>query len=537
MAKLSPTSFQQSLLVTTSNSGSVNPHCCAQLSPVLGLPNSDEQTEGQVFQQTAAGVCCNQSSRQLSLIERREKCSTNNLLSLNAETLQEKSRDGSAQDVNARSLFSGWLATQFSETLPLLLPNAMVKIISYNILAQRLVSTDRYPHCPMFALAENYRCSLLKQQLSEAAPDIIALQEVSVDVFKGPKLLGAWLRSEKRYAGNHVVITDTEGRPMCEEDDVSPNTSSSNGCKKTTSFVLNSQQCNNTHSGVAFNHNEGSKLRTRPEMEGVCIFYLKDRFVHCETVPIRFNEIAASDNCLTQREERLIRVRSHNVALISVLRDRQAPGITYVVATVHLTWQHTECQLWQVHHVLQKMEQLKLKYERSAGGTKKCPRQVCLVLAGDFNSDAGAPPMRYAVTGVPPPGSHVMKCWQLPEAEAEEEGAAAHVPHGGADKFAERRRETALHKRYRITDTIRHSLNFSDSYAAYRKLHPLHVSAVTPSLNGEGGVLDHVLVDEQHVVCTSLVRLSIPAELPTTHCPSDHYPVGATIVPRTTSPV
>ncbi|RNF00139.1 putative trans-sialidase [Trypanosoma rangeli] len=540
MEKRLPPSVLHLSLTTAEQLNDNSRHCGARPSELTSFPSRDESAA--CASPRVGDASKTATTHHLTLLQRREKklCSAS-FPSLDAETLLDKSRAAVTWDVASAGLMPrGWFLTHTGKKLSPLPSNGRIKLVSYNILAQRLVSTELYPHCPMFALAEDYRCSLLKQELARAAPDIIALQEISVDVFEKPGLLGDWLRSKYRFAGDHVVVTDARGRPRYERYDISENTSDSRIFDETNLSASQREGKSTSRTTVAPSTGD-SRPQRRPEMEGVCVLYLQERFDPCEVVPIRFNEIAAADTQLTQRERRSLQAKSHNVALISVLRDRVMPNMIYVIGTVHLIWNRTECQLWQMHHVLRKMEELKENYEKAVRGEKGEPPRVSLVLAGDFNSDAMSPPIRYALTGVPPPGSEVMKYWKLPDEGEEVENdpefgemdGPSPLLSSSACATVEGQQQGGRRKRYRITDTVGHSLAFSDSYATYRKQHPWHVSTVNPSSNGEGGVLDHILVDERHVVCTSVMKLSGYTELPTKDCPSDHYPVGVTILPRT----
>jgi hypothetical protein len=82
-----------------------------------------------------------------------------------------------------------------------------------------------------------------------------------------------------------------------------------------------------------------------------------------------------------------------------------------------------------------------------------------------------------------------------------------------------------------LIDDVAHAVRFSDAYAPYCYRHPSRVSAVNPSTNMEGRVLDHVLYEDEYVVCGAVLRLGEKQELPNAHVPSDHYMVGAVLVP------
>ncbi|CAD2218967.1 hypothetical protein AGDE_12808 [Angomonas deanei] len=88
-----------------------------------------------------------------------------------------------------------------------------VKIVSYNILAARLVTTDRYPDSHPVILGEDYRIKLIKDEIKSAEPDILILSEISTEVHE--RLLGEFLRTQMNFYGEHVVITDKSGEPRC----------------------------------------------------------------------------------------------------------------------------------------------------------------------------------------------------------------------------------------------------------------------------------------------------------------------------------
>ncbi|ORC89713.1 endonuclease/exonuclease/phosphatase [Trypanosoma theileri] len=535
MTTSSPTAAEQHSLGCESESSNHPQRVDSNPPGLLSfLPNNEKTIPSAL---PVVGIPHNEAVRQPTLLERREKklCSAS-FPSLDAETLQDDCRANISEGSSASSVFRGWAKTQIGSSLSTSSVEGMVKLVSYNILAQRFVSTDLYPHCPTFALAEDYRCSLLQEELSNAAPDIIALQEVSLDVFQKPGLLGDWLRSQYHAVGNHVVITDSNGRPRSYGEDVQGPRSDNTPLSHEMGLVSPEVERHGVSPINAASNDNGFPYHRRSEMEGVCIFYLENRFELCEVVPIRFNEIASADLDLTECERRRLQVNSHNVALISVLRDRQAPHIVYVVCTVHLIWQQTACQLWQLHHVLRAVEELKQKYEALPDGA------VAVVLAGDFNAEPTAPTLQFALAGQPPPDSDVVRGWRLPENG--NNNSNSNHNHGNDnnnkksynsnnDKNKNNNTEGEVaRKRYRITESVGHSLTLHDVYAAYRAQHSQCVSAVNPSTNGEGKVLDHILLDEQHVVCTAVLELSGLMDLPTKHCPSDHYPVGAIFAPR-----
>ncbi|CBZ28458.1 endonuclease/exonuclease/phosphatase-like protein [Leishmania mexicana MHOM/GT/2001/U1103] len=82
-----------------------------------------------------------------------------------------------------------------------------------------------------------------------------------------------------------------------------------------------------------------------------------------------------------------------------------------------------------------------------------------------------------------------------------------------------------------LIDDVVHKIRLSDAYAPYCYRHPSYVSAVNPSTNMEGKVLDHILYEDEHVVCGGVLRLGERQELPNARVPSDHYMIGSVLVP------
>ncbi|KPA85441.1 endonuclease/exonuclease/phosphatase-like protein [Leptomonas pyrrhocoris] len=112
--------------------------------------------------------------------------------------------------------------------------------------------------------------------------------------------------------------------------------------------------------------NGGAESHRRVEMDGVAVYYKANRFRVLEVVPVYFNAIAAAEGRLTPYEHQKLQVNSHNVALLTVLLDTQAPGLqhVYIIAAVHFIWQRTNAQLWQAHQLMCALEELRSRYSR-----------------------------------------------------------------------------------------------------------------------------------------------------------------------------
>ena len=264
-------------------------------------------------------------------------------------------------------------------------PSTAVTVMSYNILAARYMSTDFYPHCPIHALAEDYRLRCVLAEVAQADPDIVVFQELSVGAFASIQF-GDVLRQVHSYDGFHVPVTPLpKHRSSGSSSDVRSSTDST---------------------------------AVRPEYEGVGIFFKRDRFMCIEQLPIRFNQIAEADRSMPAAEKAAVLTSSHNVALILALRDRFAtPGApsAYVVGGIHAFYDASkpECQVWQVAALARRMEEVKSMLDDEAamaagngspttsGPTSPSPlaSTTATIIGGDFNAELHSCSLQYLLSG------------------------------------------------------------------------------------------------------------------------------------------
>lgn len=60
--------------------------------------------------------------------------------------------------------------------LPLVLPTVTFSVMSYNVLCDKYATRQQYGYCPSWALAWDYRKTIIMKELLDLTPDIIALQ-------------------------------------------------------------------------------------------------------------------------------------------------------------------------------------------------------------------------------------------------------------------------------------------------------------------------------------------------------------------------
>lgn len=288
-------------------------------------------------------------------------------------------------------------------------PPRTLKVVSYNILAQRFVSTDDYPTCPPSALTEEHRLPLIMEELRQAEADIIALSEMSVRAFAGepPLSVGHFLHHTLNYDGYHVANTLADGKEIYQ---AKPYFSSGSHEKKHGNIIqfgmldtggsfLTPSMPSDTASSSGDNYscsfsprskatsksNGGDVSSSTQDMDGVAIFFSNQRFDVLEVHPVYFNRIGAADPLLTSAEKKALLVKSHNVGLVLVLRDLWNPSWVFVVGTSHLIWR-SEGQLWQLHQLIKVMEKLKLQYQQKVSTPHTCPPPCVLSTGSSSNS-------------------------------------------------------------------------------------------------------------------------------------------------------
>ncbi|CCW68715.1 unnamed protein product [Phytomonas sp. Hart1] len=400
-------------------------------------------------------------------------------------------------------------------------------IAAYNILADRYVTTDHYHHCPPAALGESYRLTLVQKEVQEIAPDIIIFAEMTVDAFENS--LGVFLRNSMHYEGDHLVITDRKGVPRCsmsetnvmneacspymkdtagnaQENPVGICMDSSISCKFSNSPTLSGSPCATDYFSerclVDHEKDEIEKknlglvevVSRRTEMEGVAIFYNRDRFKLLEKIPIRFNNVAVQDPDITDTELRKLQINTHNVALVSVLQDLTTPTQIYIVAAVHLLYQHVKFQIWQSHWLLSVMEGLKWKYQNydewlqrqmptfslgvgsqpfhrndltslyavpaSFPDESSDPRHVTCLIAGDLNVDKSSPVYNYILKSTILASTPVPQRWG-PSGEPGRETSQSYAEEGGCGGFS----SSESPRTCRATRACLHGTPYSNDHA------------------------------------------------------------------------
>lgn len=511
----------------------------ASCSPLDGGPPLSEQEPSFSALET----------RRVSLKERRS--GTLALQKLSMETISEISRERVERpEAAVQAHFLGWHRAPPSSAQPAATPAQIssliaapplavdstgrsLKVMSYNVLAERYVSTGKYSACPTFALEAAYRYANILNEICEVGPDIISFQEMTGELHKGAMLGGPLHAPPHGYESFHVPITNKEGNPYALamsgigsssstttsvqtslQSSLDPSRSgafqfplgrSSGGAAVTAvatmpSSVAASVDNDDPRSSVdtCVRERNGFSLagaKPRDDYEGVAIFFRASRFVAEEHIPVKFNQLAARDPLLQMEQKKLVSASSHNVAAISVLKER-ATGAVFIVATIHSFWDpsKSECQLYQLVKLLECIEEQVDAYEHIAPS-------VTVILCGDMNATPQSVPVKFLRNGVVPAAA-----------------AASATP--GERVFPQ-------------FVSARHNLRLRWTYEAYQAQFPSHLTSV--NAQGFSGVMDYIFVSDKTVEVAAVGALTDGQEgMPGPVRPSDHLPVSALLVTKET---
>ena len=216
-----------------------------------------------------------------------------------------------------------------------------MRVMSYNVLAPRYVTTERYFHCPQWALAKEYRAHSLVKEVEYYQPDIVCFQELTREMKQGyfDPLLG-----NLGYSATNLVQ------------------------------ILSTTRDEVTH--LRSSNSDAS-------VEGVGIYFNNTRMELLDTVEVGLDDISVADG-------RVVSPNSHNVAQVALLRSMIWPQSVILIATVHLYYgkERPEVQIGQLCKIDAVLTQKADEY-RASGYT------VGVLFAGDLNSEWGSATTQY----------------------------------------------------------------------------------------------------------------------------------------------
>jgi mRNA deadenylase 3'-5' endonuclease subunit Ccr4 len=261
----------------------------------------------------------------------------------------------------------GWEDTSVAKNLPANLRHSPteIKVMSYNVLADRYVSTDKYS-CPVEALDETFRLGNVRREIEHVNPDVLILEEVTGSTVEDGGAFGASLEA-MGYDKAFVKIT-VRTKPQRLSSPASAFGASAAGPSSDPGDWLAQPAC--------------------PEHEGVAIFWKRARFDCQERTPLQFNTLAQRDAALSVADRQRVSSSSHNVAMVVVLHDKIADA-PILVAGIHAYWNGSkpDIQLWQQVTLLREIH------------TIADMLGAAVILGGDFNAAPADASMAYTLTG------------------------------------------------------------------------------------------------------------------------------------------
>eukprot|EP00759_Apiculatamorpha_spiralis_P031361 PhF_6_TR33016/c3_g1_i1/m.48657/K12603/CNOT6, CCR4; CCR4-NOT transcription complex subunit 6 len=261
-----------------------------------------------------------------------------NSLGLSSDALNESRDKSSFEILEAPPIVRRPMHMVNTEALMALAEDesTQLKVLSYNVLAPRYITTEKYYHCPQWALSCQYRARGIADEILQYAPDFACLQELTKDM-------------KESHLDSHMGFM-YHCTPLIQ---------------------ILSRTSNSRQSGEKV-------LRTSmtdSSIEGVAIYYQYEKweFVEHEVVPL--DDIPCEGG-------RLYTPSSHNVSIVAVFRRITNPRQICVVSTVHLfyMWERVDVQIGQLRKIDKVIVNKKKQYTEANN-------QVHVVFVGDFNAE------------------------------------------------------------------------------------------------------------------------------------------------------
>jgi len=402
---------------------------------------------------------------------------------------------------------------------------AVVRVASYNTLAEIYATRTQYPYAPIWVLSWEYRRLLVVAELRRLDADILCLQEVQADHYDG--FLCPALRS-LGYAGLYKQKTrDSMGKAGKVD-----------GCAlffKEARFALQAKhviEFNDAANQVTGNGSRGSDgtgSSTSGGMPGTPIQLGRPGATISISSPSPEEPnagatsgayaqnskqalLAAASGSSRPALQRLLRDNVAQLVLLRQMKDANGkalrpgePGSRLLLCNTHLFWdpEYADVKLWQAHMLVRELEQFVAK------------ERVPVILCGDFNSEPHTSVTkllgRNAILGK-------VHSTLLPEDMPSD---PAHILPG--------------------RDVLSHGLMLQSAYASVMGRDP----AFTNFTEGYKGTLDYVYFSSDQLAAVAV--LNVPSDkalqeysnkpLPNEQWPSDHLCLCADFVPLPPSAV
>ncbi|KZT10879.1 uncharacterized protein LAESUDRAFT_734616 [Laetiporus sulphureus 93-53] len=344
-----------------------------------------------------------------------------------------------------------------------------IRVLCYNILWDKCATERMYGYTPSWALAWDYRKTVILDQVFEPDADFVCLQEV-----------------------DNVQYEDYFLPRMAERD----------------------------YEGVYFPRARYKTMNDseRRMVDGCATFFKGSKYTLVEKRVIEFNAIAMQRSDFKKTDDMFNRVLGKDHIAVICLLENKATGTRFVIANAHVCWepQYRDVKLVQVALLVDELQRVadhfakyppRLPTPASTGGSPTTPG------ASEHNASSRPPPVYTDGTKIP-----LIICGDfnsLPVSGVYEYLSTGSVPRDHEDFMSH------LYGRY-TSDGLRHRLGLKSAYAAVGEL-PL--TNYTPSFKG---AIDYIWYSTANLSVNAVLGevdrtyLEKVVGFPNAHFPSDH---------------
>lgn len=233
-------------------------------------------------------------------------------------------------------------------------------VMSYNVLCDKYATRQQYGYCPSWALAWDYRKTIIMKELLDLTPDIIALQEVETEQYY------AFFQPELAAQGYEGIFSPkSRARTMDQHD--------------------------------------------RKYVDGCAIFFHKSKFTLLEDYLIEFNQLAMAHAEGSDAMLNRVMLRDNiGIAALLEVKDSNAmhmPSQHVLVANAHIHWdpEYADVKLIQTLMLTNELNTIIMKAQSERGIGFKTPIPgmpgVPVIMCSDLNSLPDSSVVEYLRTG------------------------------------------------------------------------------------------------------------------------------------------
>lgn len=244
------------------------------------------------------------------------------------------------------------------------LPVETFNVLSYNVLCERMATSQMHGYTPSWALSWDYRKEFILQEVMSYSSDICCLQEVDVEQYEDYFL--HHLSSSSEYSG--IFSPKSRARTMREDE--------------------------------------------RKHVDGCATFFKSSKFSLIEQQVIEFNQIALRRDDFKKTEDMFNRVMTKdNIAIVALLENKDS-GSRLIVANTHIHWdpEEKDVKLVQTAMLIDELTKISERFSKFPQklnvkkGYPPAPKyghwnQIPTLVCGDFNSTPDSGVHQYLRSG------------------------------------------------------------------------------------------------------------------------------------------